>query len=290
MKLVTNTASILLIVVVAATGIPAEHNARIAENAALRYWSAFSEVQDFAITAQQAKELNAILDGTAPYDDSRYQDLIKKNELALEIMFRGTSLQNCDWGLDYGLGSQAPVEYARKALMLGRLNVLYALHLLKTKNIDGAVHALTAGIRFSHDVGNGGSLFATIVSKSLLTDHLRAITGALRLEHLNAGQRSQLQTAVAGLGQGLDWSSAAKRDLEALRRNHTGSSQMSAALSRITDAYVAALSDESNVPAVNQALESAPKDLANLIPNIGSVLKQKQDLIETIRRTRSVLQ
>jgi len=85
----------------------------------LRYWSAFSEVQDSGITDQQAKELNAILDGTAPYDDSKYKDLLEKNALALEIMARAISLPNCDWGLDYGLGHERAVDYARKALVLG---------------------------------------------------------------------------------------------------------------------------------------------------------------------------
>ena len=107
------------------------------KNAALRYWSTFSEVQDSGVTDQQAKELNAILDGTAPYDDLKYKDLPEKNTCALEIMAGATSLPNCDWGLDYEVGHDVPVDYARKALILRRLNVLYAFHLLKTGNKDG---------------------------------------------------------------------------------------------------------------------------------------------------------
>jgi hypothetical protein len=173
--------------------------------------------------------------------------------------------------------------------MLGRLNVLYAFHLLKTGNMDRMVHALAAGVRFSHDVGNGGSLLATLVAKRLLTEHLRTISDVFRLEHLTTSQRSHLQAAVAGLGQGLDWSMAVKRDLEALRWNYAGNSAPNAALTRIIDAYVAAL-NHGYISAVNQALEAAPKDLANAIPNVESVLKQKQDLTETIRQTRSLLQ
>src|SRR5947208_3013161 len=81
-------------------------------------------------------------------------------------------------------------------LVLGRLNVLYAFHLFKTGNKDGAVRALAAGLRFSQDVGNGGSLFATLIAKDLLVNHLRAVTGAIHLEQLSANQRSQLQAAV----------------------------------------------------------------------------------------------
>jgi hypothetical protein len=290
MKIFNTIPSMILIALLSAGSALAQRNAPLTENAALRYWSAFSEVQDSGITNQQAKELNAILDGTAPYDDSKYKDLLEKNTLALEIMARATSLPNCDWGLDYGLGHDVPVDYARKALVLGRLNVLYAFHLFKTGNKDGAVRALAAGLRFSHDVGNGGSLFATLIAKDLLTSHLRAVADALRLEQLSAGQRSQLQTAVARVREGLDWPMAAKRDLEALRGDYAGNSQTSAALTRIISSYVAALNDESKLPALDQAVQGAPQELANLIPNAKRVLEQKQDLNDTLLQTRAVLQ
>jgi hypothetical protein len=260
------------------------------DNAALRYWSAFSELHDSGITDQQAKELNAILEGTAPYDDSKYKDLLEKNTLALEIMARAISLPNCDWGLDYGLGHDLPVDYARKALVLGRLNILYAFHLLKTGNKDRAVRALAAGLRFSHDVGNGGSLFATLIAKDLLVKHLRAITGAIHLEQLSANQRSQLQAAVIRVEEGLDWPTAAKRDLEALRGDYAGNSQTSAALTRIIASYVAALNDDSKLAVLNEAVESGPQALAKVIPNAKRVLEQKQDLNNTLHQTRALLQ
>jgi hypothetical protein len=290
MKIFNTIPSMILIALLSAGSAVAQRNAPLTENAALRYWSAFSEVQDSGITDQQAKELNAILDGTAPYDDSNYKDLLEKNTLALEIMARATSLPNCDWGLDYGLGHDVPVDYARKALVLGRLNVLYAFHLLKTGNKDGAVRALAVGLRFSRDVGNGGSLFATLIAKDLLASHLRAVAGALRLEQLSAGQRSQLQTAVARVGEGLDWPMAAKRDLDALRGDYAGNSQTSAALTRIISSYVAALNDESKLPALDQAVQGAPQELANVIPNAKRVLEQKQDLNSTLLQTLAVLQ
>jgi hypothetical protein len=290
MKIFNTIPSMILIALLLAGSALARRNAALKENAALRYWSAFSEVQDSGITDQQAKELNAILDGTAPYDDSKYKDLLEKNALALEIMARATSLPICDWGLDYGLGHDVPVDYARKALVLGRLNVLYAFHLLKTGNKDGAVRALVAGLRFSHDVGNGGSLFATLIAKDLLTSHLRAVAGALRLEQLSTSQRSQLQAAVARVGEGLDWPMAAQRDLEALRGDYAGNSQTSAVLTRIISSYVAALNDESKLPALDQAVQGAPQELANVIPNAKRVLEQKQDLNNTLLQTRGVLQ
>src|SRR5512146_210003 len=114
----------VLTLVLAAASASGQSKPSLGDNAALRYWAAFSAMQDSAISGQQAKEMNAILDGTAPYDDLKYKELIEKNKLALEIMARATTLPSCDWGLDYDLGEDIPVEYARKALALGRINVL----------------------------------------------------------------------------------------------------------------------------------------------------------------------
>ena len=290
MKPFNAISSMILIACLSAATALSQRNVSLSQNAALRYWSAFSQIQDSGITDTQAKELNAILDGTAPYDDLKYKDLIEKNKPALEIMVRATSLTRCDWGLDYGLGHDIPVDYARKALVLGRLNVLYAFHLLKTGNKDGAVRALAAGLHFSHDVGNGGSLFATLIAKDLLVNHLRAVAGAIHLEQLSADQRSQLQAAVIRVEGGLDWPTAAKRDLEALRGDYAENSQTSAALTRIIASYVAALNDDSKLAVLNEAVESAPQSLANVIPNAKRVLEQKQDLNNTVHQTRALLQ
>ena len=288
MKILNAIPPMIVVVLLSAGSASAQRNATLAPNAALRYWSAFSQVQDSGITDQQAKELNAILDGTAPYDDSKYKDLLEKNTLALEIMARATSLPNCDWGLDYGLGQDLPVDYARKALVLGRLNVLYAFHLLKTGNKDGAVRALAAGLRFSRCVANGGSLFATLIAKDLLVSHLRASSDALHLEQLSATQRTRLQQAVTGLGShGVDWQSAMKQEMGVLNRPPW---QESVSLVRVTQAYLAAVDDPSRLPQLEQVLASVPQPVRDVIPGPKEVLEQKQELDEKLMQTRALLQ
>jgi hypothetical protein len=69
MKILSAISSMILIALLSAGSALAQRNTSLKDNAALRYWSAFSQLQDSGITDQQAKELNAILDGTAPYDD-----------------------------------------------------------------------------------------------------------------------------------------------------------------------------------------------------------------------------
>ena len=289
MKYIISVSSIVLVVLLSAISTSAQRNPSLADNAALRYWSAFSAVQDAAITDQEAKELNSVLETMGPYDDSKYKDLLQKNTLALEVMARGTLLSNCDWGLDYGLGEDVPVDYARKALVLGRLNVLYAIHLYHTGNKDEAVRALAVGLRFSHDVGSGGSLFATLIAKDLLVTHLMAVNAALRMGQLSVPQQSRLQKAVVELGDGLDWSAAAKRDLESLRGHYAADAVASAVLTRIASSYVAVMDDPSKMSMLNEATHSAPQQLADLIPSAALVLEQKRDLNNRLLQTRSLL-
>lgn len=281
-----STAVMLLLVIGTAVG----QRAPLADNAALRYWAAFSQLQDAAITDQEAKELETVLDKMGPFDISRYNDLIQKNTPALEIMARGTLLPNCDWGLDYGLGENVPVDYARKALVLGRLNILYVMHLYHSGNRDGAIDALAAGMRFSQDVANGGSLFPTLVAKDLLVTHFMAASDALRMGTLSAGQRSRLQGAVSAMGNGLDWPAAAKRDLESLEPRYASDSRASAALSRIISAYGAFLKDESNLTSVTNAINQAPPDLQALIPNPKRIEEQKQEFTTKLQQLRALLQ
>ncbi|HEV2423592.1 MAG TPA: hypothetical protein VGZ29_02065 [Terriglobia bacterium] len=268
-------------------------------NAALRYWSAFAQMQDSAITAEQAKELSLIVEGTAPYSDLKYRDLVGKNRPALETMIRGTTLPYCDWGIDYGQGHDAPVDYVRKALELGRLNILYAFHLMIAGDKSGAVRALAAGVRFSHDVANGGTLIATLAAQSLLASDLRIMAFAVHVSEpeLTVAQKSVLRRAVAQLPpQGLDWQSAMKREFAVLRmpiRTPEGSqeldSESQADLAEIASSYVAMLDNPGLLPDVQQKIASAPPPLPGMIPNASRVLEAKQHLTQSIAQVNSLL-
>jgi hypothetical protein len=288
MKRINIIAPMTVTVLLAIGSAFAQRTAPLGDNAALRYWAAFSALQDAAITDQEAKELNTALDNMGPFDLSKYKDLLQKNAPALDIMARGTLLPNCDWGLDYGLGGDLPLEYARKALVLGRLNVLYAIQQYHSGNKDGAVRALAAGLRFSHDVSNGGLLFATLVAKDLIVTHLMAVSDGLRTGQLSASQQSQLHNAVAALGDGLDWSAAARRDLEALRTHYAKDQQAVAALNRIVSSYNAFLNDQSKLPILTEAISGAPQELASVIPNPKRALEQKQELADKLQQTRGL--
>jgi hypothetical protein len=283
-----SVALLILLPILAGSSMLAQQKASLGDNAALRYWAAFAQMQDSAITAGEAKTLNSILDSTTPYDDLEYKDLVEKNRAALDIMARATALPNCDWGLDYQMGPDTPVEYVRKALVLGRLNALYAFHLQVIGDKDGSVRALATGLRFSHDVANGGTLFATVVAKGILVAHLKAIAFVLHTGELSVPQRRVLQTAITQLGpEPLDWQSAMRREMEVLNRAPW---QASVPLDRVTQAYVAALNDPSKLPKLEDLIAGTPLPLRDVIPNPKKVLEEKQDLTGKLREIRSKLQ
>lgn len=263
----------------------AQQKSSLADNAALRYWAAFSELQDSGITSDQAKELNLILAGTAPYRDEAYRVLIERNAPALEVMARGTELKNCDWGLDYGLRFDTPVEYARKALELGRLNVLYAFHLSLTSDKKSSARTLAAGIRFSQDVANGGSLFATLVATDLLVSHFRAIEELLRMHGLTSAQEPELRKAIAQLGlSGLDWQAAIDRELDVLSEP-----QWKDSLREIKQHYATALKDPSELPELEKAIAGAPPTLQRLMARPKRVLEEKQGFDNELAQIRALL-
>src|ERR1700690_596523 len=278
-------ATAILLLTVPASFAASQQKTTLGDNAALRYWAAFSQMQDSAVSDDEAKQLNGILAGPVPYDDSKYKDLVEKNRPALDTMARGTASANCDWGLDYPMGPDTPVDYVRKALELGRLNVLYVFHLEINGDQAGAVRALAAGVRFSHDVANGGSLFATAVAKELLTTHFRAIGFVEHIAGLTAAQKADLKKAIAGLGpSGLDWQSAIQRDLAALNKP-----EWQAPMRSIAQSFMAALNDRAALPDLAASIAKAPQELQQAVPNPVRVLDEQRDLAEQLKQIRLVL-
>lgn len=290
--------AVLALAMLAATPVrlPARTSAKPGENAALRYWSAFAQMQDVSLTNAQVKELNRILEGTAPFVQSTYKDLIERNRPALETMARGAALPYCDWGIDYQLGPDAPVDYVRKALQLGRLNVLYSLQ-LGMSDSGAAVWALAAGVRFSHDVAAGGTLFSALAAKNLLAAHLRAMAFIVHMAGVSGDDRTTLQNALAGIGpDGLDWGAAVEQELGIFRapfRTAGGveklDPQARAALGRITGLYMNTLDNPSQLAELQKAIAEAPEPLPKLVPNPKRVVEEKQNLHDELQKIRAIL-
>jgi len=174
--------------------------------------------------------------------------------------------------------------------VLGKLNALYVMYLEAHGDTEGAVRSLVAGLRFSHDVANGGTLFATDAAAILLMAHLPMISNIAHAG-ISPAERSALQNAVIQLGPtGLDWQGAVKRELGLYQgADHGLSTQGLAALGQITPVYLRVMSDFSVLPRLQSMIANAPSDLRNLMPNPQRVVDAEESLEKHLAEARGSL-
>src|SRR5262245_12606615 len=118
-------------------------------NAALRYWMAFSELQETDAEEQAYALLEKMISGELPWDDTKFGHVLNENEEAIQTMQRASRLPECDWGIEYSLGPRTPNPFVpNSARALARLNTLYGMRLAAKGDSAAAVDTWLAGIRF----------------------------------------------------------------------------------------------------------------------------------------------
>lgn len=184
-------------------------------NAALRYWNAFAQMSDARITDAQSRQLEAIANGTAAWDESAaaFGKLLDDNAGAVETMVRGTSFPYCAWGLDYQLGAATPIPQIPRGRALARLNILTAQRLAYQGNSKEATVHLLAGIRFARDLSQDMSLIGALTGKLALTSDLNAAATLARTNKLSRNDREKLAQVVRALPPDVfDWSQAIRNE------------------------------------------------------------------------------
>jgi hypothetical protein len=190
---------------VAQTVQPAE-----TRNAALRYWLAFSELQDMSTDPGFSDQLNKVLSGSSPWDEAKFGPLLEKNAEALATFRRATKLPDCDWGLEYSLGSRATSVFVNDAeRALNRLNTLDGIRQQSKGDVQEAVDDWLAGVQFSQHLAHGQSLLGTLVAASALRPNLENLSRETQNGVLNVRQKSEIDGAIRALpGTGFDWGQA----------------------------------------------------------------------------------
>jgi hypothetical protein len=125
-----------------ATGCPQVKVPAPPKNAALLYWQAFAQMEDYPTDQATSDLMEQIIAGNAAWDENRLGHFLDSNKDALQTMQRGSKLSVCDWGLEYnvGLSDQFPVPFWRNsARALARLNTLQGIRLLAQGHSDAAV-------------------------------------------------------------------------------------------------------------------------------------------------------
>src|SRR5215471_8659675 len=71
-----------------------------AKNAALRYWLAFSELNDEQADKATRELLENTEGGWTPWNEKALGKILDANLPAIQIMQKATKLSECDWGLE----------------------------------------------------------------------------------------------------------------------------------------------------------------------------------------------
>jgi hypothetical protein len=182
-------------------------------NAALRYWAAFALMQDPPSDKATLDLMDNVASGKASWDESRLGPILDANEEAIQTMQRGSRLSNCEWGVEYELGPEAPIPHLAKARVLGRLNALAGMRLSARGQLPQAISTWIAGVRFARHVAQGGSLISLLSARLVLDANVSALSAATRGVPIGQSERAQISATFNALPESaFDWGSALQRE------------------------------------------------------------------------------
>lgn len=291
-----------------------------ADNAALRYWMAFAQMNDSQISHADVVRMDAIINSGSAWEEKRFGPIIEQNKTAIETLIRGSRLPYCDWGLESELGPQTPIEYVPKARALARLNNMYAIRLAATGDYHGAVRSTIAGIRFAQHLAENGSFLGALTAKSALIPALIQAERSAEGNRIPADDLASLRQAVSALPEGgFDWSSAARsegRALHSLMEKMSGANARSLfeqwfgtapgagfhaptkaeidQLDRVMEAYAKLLSlppgqGEAQMPALQKQIADLDPASRTGVPNPARMLAARTEIVKAQHRAKEAL-
>jgi hypothetical protein len=135
--------------------------------------------------------LNEILDGTAPYDDLKYKDLVEKNKAALRTLTRPTLFQPVIGAWTTISGKRRPSNMRERHWVLDT-----SMFSMPSTSWSLAIEMARLGpwrldCTFRKEVANDGSLSAALSAKDLMVTHSRAVALGLHRGGLSVARSWQ---------------------------------------------------------------------------------------------------
>jgi hypothetical protein len=281
------------ITALSATSI-ADSTQKPADNAALRYWMAFAQMNDSQISHTDAMRMDAMINSGSAWEEKQFGPILEQNKAAIETMIRASRLSYCDWGLESELGPETPIEYVPKARALARLNNLYSVRLASTGDYHGAARSTIAGIRFAQHLAENGSFLSALTAKSALIPALIQAERIAASNRVHGDDLASVLQAVRALPEGgFDWSSATRAEGNAL---HSALATMTGANARsLYEQWFGSAPDtafhpptKTEIDQVDRVMESYAR-LLGMLPQqaeaqLPALQKQIADLDPTSRR------
>jgi hypothetical protein len=210
---IATAAAVLILLLTATTATAQSKMPAETRNAALRYWLAFADLQDQSGDKAQQELLEKTATGEVPWDEAKLGAILDRNQNAIEEMQRATKLPECDWGLEYSLGSRASIAYVPRARVLARLNTLHGMRMMAKGETQTAIDTWLDGIRFSQHVAQGGTLIFKLVAQMSLLSNFHALAAAVQTGQLDQTQKTKIASTLRGMPEdGFDWSEALALD------------------------------------------------------------------------------
>jgi len=125
-------------------------------NAALRYWTAFAEMQDPLADMETRKLIDKTLAGKTAWSETTLGSTLDANAEAIQTMQRGAKLPECDWGLDDSQESSAQFTLFLRARALAGLNTLEGMRRMAKGDSQGAVNTWLREFTFPKTWRAGG--------------------------------------------------------------------------------------------------------------------------------------
>ena len=200
-------AGMVTIFMIAPVASAQEFKPPVTRNAALRYWIAFSLMQDPPADLKTSTLLNMMAQGKTEWDEAKLGPTVDANRDAILTMQRATRLPECDWGLEYHLGPETPLPPYAKARVLGNLNLMYGMRQAAHHDMAGAVETWLAGVRFAEHFAQGESLLGVMIGTSMLQPNMKALDAAVLRGELDEKSRREVAKAIRVSPEyGFDWS------------------------------------------------------------------------------------
>lgn len=217
------------------------------DNAALRYWRAFSFLDE-------SRELDALRaqipwDRLGAHDFEPPQaavDAVLKQRFAIQHGVRAASFDQCDFGIDYDLGTEALLPHLGSMRRLARDILLDARLKLDAGNTDDAIDGIVAALRSSHHVQNDRLVISALVSMAIFKQTEALLNYAIGRPGVTEAQRTRIAETLDlfdnadpfGVGPTILWEGAMmSEDLRGMLSRDTAEQEFAALIANAGDAH-----------------------------------------------------
>lgn len=164
------------------------------QNAALRYWRAYSLMDDDLnrLVGEVSESLSAPSFNPTP----ELRKAVGESEGVIEQLIRGSALPACDFGVDRELGIEALLPHLQPMRYFGRLLLIDARLRLEAGDEAGAAERIGASFRMAEHAAQDGFVISSLVGVAMWNQSRLVTERSLDSGALGAESRAVIRRAL----------------------------------------------------------------------------------------------